>query len=65
MNFQFYDKIFFSKLHSKSGTVLAVKGVPMVNCIVNHYRNATFNETNITFLISYFNLKLGFYRTFN
>ena len=32
---------FLSKLHSKSGTVLAVKGVPMGNCIVNIYRNVT------------------------
>ena len=32
----------FSKLHSKSSTVLAVKRVPVENCIVNIYRNATF-----------------------
>ena len=34
----------FSKLHSKSGTVLAVTGVPMGNCIVNINRNATCNH---------------------
>ena len=41
---------FYSKLHSKSGTVLAVKGVPMGNCIVNIYRNATYIYRNATYI---------------
>ena len=51
MNFQFQDKIFFKT--SKSGTVLAVKGVPMGNCIVNIYRNATYNALNDSNLKTY------------
>lgn len=39
--YQLFILHFLTKLHSKSGTVLAVKGVLMANCNVYIYRNAT------------------------